>query len=168
MKLLININDIIEQKQLDFKQSNFDDLIANYAFLSIIKKEKIDEKVKQAIFDKLKEKNIAKSKFAIGNWKLSINPSYEYDEVETVVKFDNELYNKEHKKTWEINLIVSDEQIDNLKKLAIENNWSFNAIPKNITANDLTEEEKKKYITIEKNIVKKEKKGVIRLDKNKL
>ena len=67
MKLLININDIIEQKQLDFKQSNFDDLIANYAFLSIIKKEKIDEKVKQAIFDKLKEKNITKSKFAIGN-----------------------------------------------------------------------------------------------------
>ena len=168
MKLLININDIIEQKQLDFKQSNFDDLIANYAFLSIIKKEKIDEKVKQAIFDKLKEKNIAKSKFVIGNLKLSINPSYEYDEVETVVKFDSELYNKEHKKMWEVNLTISDEQIDNLKKLAIENNWSFNAIPKNITTNDLTEEEKKKYITIEKNIVKKEKKGVIRLDKNKL
>lgn len=62
MKLLININDIIEQKQLDFKQSNFNDLIANYAFLSIIKKEKIDEKAKQAIFDKLKEKTSLKKK----------------------------------------------------------------------------------------------------------
>ena len=60
-----------------------------------------------------------------------------------------------------------DEQIDNFKKLAIENKWGFNAIPKTITANDLSEEEKKKYITIEKNIVKKEKKGIIRLDKNK-